>query len=298
MDRTILVQGHASIEGAGSAEQVQRGLAVVALAGAVDVGLGQHQEAGAVLVPLQLDLVTLEEGLLRNGVGEQRDVEDFDGGGLALGICMLVGYLAVWSMSAHLALGNKDCDGMVLAAGGEGKVSSPLDSELVPDLDEVVALVELHLVGDEASAVLLISRVLEIPASLLLLDEAAEGLLVGGRDAFLYDTPDLEVLGRIAVLILGRALPCDDKGATRREAELVDVLDGEGEDLRAGRGVDYGDGLGGGPAEEAATGRVGTAPEVALGPGEPSERLVDGRSVKDADGLLGPEGKLQRRRHG
>jgi hypothetical protein len=46
--------------------------------------LCQDQKAGAQLVPLQLDLVSLEEGLLRDRVVEEGNVKDLDGGGLTL----------------------------------------------------------------------------------------------------------------------------------------------------------------------------------------------------------------------
>jgi hypothetical protein len=161
-----------------------------------------------------------------------------------------------------------------------------------------VALVKLHLVAHEASAVLLVGCILQIPAALLLLNEAAEGLLVRGRHAVLDGAPNFEVLGGIAILILARALPGNDESATGRETEFVNVEDRERKDLLTSRGINNGDNLRGGPTEVTSTGRVNTVSEVALGLVEPSERLVDGRSVKDADGLLGSEGKLQRRRHG
>jgi hypothetical protein len=120
---------------------------------------------------------------------------------------------------------------VVLAARSKSKVGNTLDSELVPDLDEIVTLVKLDFICNETSTVLLISCVLKVPALLLLLNKAAEGLLVLTRDTFLYDTPDLEVLGGISVLILGRSFPGDDESTARRETEFVDVGDGEGQDL-------------------------------------------------------------------
>jgi hypothetical protein len=280
VDRTLLVQGHAGIESTGGAKEIQGSLAVVTLAWAINVSLCQNQNAGAKLVPLQLNLVSFEEGLLGDGVIEERNVEDLDGSGLTL------------------ALRDKDGDSMILAARSEGEVGGTLDSELVPDRDEVVALVELDLVCYKTSTVLLISCVLKVPALLLFLNKAAQGLLILTSNALLYNTPDLEVLGGIAILILARALPGNDESATGRETEFVNVEDRERKDLLTSRGINNGDNLRGGPTEVTSTGRVNTVSEVALGLVEPSERLVDGRSVKDADGLLGSEGKLQRRRHG
>lgn len=64
MDRAFLVQGHASIERAIRAEEIQRRLAIVALSGAIDIGLCEDENAGAALIPLELNLVALEKGLL------------------------------------------------------------------------------------------------------------------------------------------------------------------------------------------------------------------------------------------
>src|SRR5699024_11735061 len=140
--------------------------------------------------------------------------------------------------------------------------------------------------------VLFVGCVLAVPAPLLLLDEAAERLLVPGRNTLLHRAPDLQVLGGIASFILGGPLPGDDKGAKGREAELIDVGDGEVQDLMAGGGVDNGHRLGRGPAEEAAAGRVCTAPQVSLGLGDRSEGSVDRSGVEDASGLLGPVSEL------
>jgi hypothetical protein len=57
---------------------------------------------------------------------------------------------------------------------------------------------------------------------LLLLNEAAQGPLVLDSDAVLKGAPDLEILGGIAVLILGGPLPSDEEGAAGREADLID----------------------------------------------------------------------------
>lgn len=84
VDGSLLVQRDAGIKCAAGTEKVQRRLAVVALARAVHIRLGQHEDAGTLLVPLELDLVALEERLLRDGAVENGNVEDLDGGGLSL----------------------------------------------------------------------------------------------------------------------------------------------------------------------------------------------------------------------
>lgn len=200
-------------------------------------------------------------------------------------------------MKAYLALRDKDSHG-VLSAGGQGEIGDSLDTQLVPNCDEVVVLEELHFVGDETGAVGFVGSVLQVPVALLLLDELAYRLLGGGINALLHGAPDLEVLCGIAGLVLGRSLPGDEKGAQGREAELVDVGDGQVQSRLAAGGVNHADGLGRCPAKVAATRRVGTAPQVSLGLGEPRKGLVDRSGVKDANGLLGSVGELQRRCHG
>ncbi len=73
----------------------------------------------------------------------------------------------------YLALGNEDGNGVVLSSWGQCVVGSSLDSQSVPDLEEVMALEELDFVGNKSSAVLLIGGVLQVPVALLLLNEAA-----------------------------------------------------------------------------------------------------------------------------
>ena len=80
---------------------------------------------------------------------------------------------------------------MVLASGRQGVISDPLHAKLIPDGDEVVALVELDLVGHEPTAVFLIGGVLQVPITLLLLDEPPERLLVLLGNTILNDAPDL-----------------------------------------------------------------------------------------------------------
>lgn len=145
---------------------------------------------------------------------------------------------------AYLALGHKDGDGMVLATGSEGKGGSTLYAKLVPDRDEVMGFIELDLVGDETSTVLLIGSVLEVPTTLLLLDKAANGLLLSGSDAVFDSSPNLEVLGSVTGLILARSLPGDDERAVGRESQFVDVQNGKCKDVGSGRGIDDGNSFG------------------------------------------------------
>ena len=84
MDWPLLVKSYASIDGAVGAQQVQGRLSVVTLVRLVHVCLRQHNQARPLPIPLQLDLVTLEEGLLRDGGGELGHIEHLDRGRLAL----------------------------------------------------------------------------------------------------------------------------------------------------------------------------------------------------------------------
>ncbi|KAF1737110.1 hypothetical protein CRV24_002725 [Beauveria bassiana] len=84
MDGTFLIQRDASIERTVCAQEIEGRLAVVALTRAVDIGLGQNEDAGTALVPFQLDLVALEKRLLRDGGVELGDVENADRGRLTL----------------------------------------------------------------------------------------------------------------------------------------------------------------------------------------------------------------------
>ena len=265
VDGTLLVELNSGIESTTGAQDVQVGLAVVALVALVDLGLCKHNHAGALVVPVELDLVALEERLLGHRRGELRDVEDLDSSGLAL------------------AFGNEHGHAGVVA-GRQSEVRDALDTELVPHGSEVVALVELDLVGDGASAELLVVRVLQVPTSLVLLDKLANNLTFSLSN-LIDGAPHLQVLDRIAILVLGRPLPGDNVCAGRRETELVDVVGRQGGDDVAVGGIDNGHVLNGSPSEEAAVRRVFATSEVAFGALEARLVLVDRRSVEDANVL-------------
>lgn len=84
VDRALLVKSDASVERAVGTQEVHVGLAVVAFVGLVNLCLRQHNQSSSELVPLELDFVGLEKGLLRNRAGELGNVEDLDGGGMSL----------------------------------------------------------------------------------------------------------------------------------------------------------------------------------------------------------------------
>lgn len=176
---------------------------------------------------------------------------------------------------------------MVLA-GRHRKVGHSFNTQLIPDVPQVVRLVKLHLVCYNAGAKSFVRSVLQVPACLLLLHVLSNhcatlaGLALAG-----YGVPHLEVLDGVAFFILGRALPGDDVGAERREAELKDVRGGKRGDELARECVDdrnpaqtrvsgywldrrlVGSGLlfGRCPRKISAVGRVAAASQVALGPG-------------------------------
>lgn len=119
------------------------------------------------------------------------------------------------------------------------KVGDSFHAELIPHRAQVSRLVELHLVRDGAGAEFLVGRVLQVPAGLLLLHKLAHngpvlfGLILGNQGP-----PHFQVLGRIAFLVLGVALPRDDVCAQGREAKLEDVRRGERGDDVADGGID------------------------------------------------------------
>ena len=201
-------------------------------------------------------------------------------------------------MPTHLSLGDEDRNSVVLGARRKGVIGNAFLAQLVPDRDKIMALMELNLVGDKSSTILLVSCVLEVPVALLLLDEAAHWLLVLSRDAILGGTPDLQILNSVSILVLGGPLPGDEVGATRREANLEDVENRQVQDLLARCGIDDGDSVGGSVPIEATAGGVFVAPSVSFRLGEPSERLVGGSSIEERNALLGSGAELQRRRHG
>lgn len=95
VDRSFFIEVDSRVESTVRAQQVHGCFAVIALPGLVDLGLRQDDECGACIVPLELDLVTLEEVLLRDGCGEVGDVVDSNGGWLALFLSALVIFLLV-----------------------------------------------------------------------------------------------------------------------------------------------------------------------------------------------------------
>lgn len=207
------------VECTAGAEQVQGRFAVITLTSAVHLSLRKHDQGSSRSVPLQLDLIALEEALLGDRCRELRDDEHLNLSRLTL------------------ALGNEHRNGLSLTRR-QCEVRNTLHAQLVPDSRQVIALVELNFVGHSAGAQPLIRSVLQVPASLRLLDEAAhDRVLISG----LNGTPDLQILDGISVLVLRRALPGDHVGAERGEAQLEHVLGRDGADDMAHGRVNNGD---------------------------------------------------------
>lgn len=106
-------------------------------------------------------------------------------------------------------------------------------------------MVELNLVGDDTSAQPLVVCILQVPARLRLLDEASHhrvlvDLTITALEVH-HNTPHLEVLDSVAVLILGRTLPCYNVRPERREAQLVHILGRKGSDDVAHGRINNGD---------------------------------------------------------
>lgn len=122
---------------------------------------------------------------------------------------------------AYLSLRHKNGQ-VVSGPGSKSEIRHALNPQFVPDGLEVVAVVELDLVCDEAGAILFVCCVLQVPAILRLLHKLAERLLsrlISGR---LDGAPDLEILGGIASLVLGGSFPSSNEGAPGRKAQLID----------------------------------------------------------------------------
>lgn len=98
---------------------------------------------------------------------------------------------------------------MVLA-GRQSEIGHAFNTELVPWIAQIFRLEELDLVGDTASAELLVGRVLQVPAGLRLLHVFADDCALGALSLIRQGLPDLQVLLGVTLIILRRQLPCDD----------------------------------------------------------------------------------------
>jgi len=178
-------------------------------------------------------------------------------------------------------------------ARGQGEVGETLDTQLIPDSAEIMALEKLYFVRHAAGAELFVARVLQIPARGRLLDELADRLFLGSVGCVFNGAPDLQILGSITAFILARALPRAEKGATGRKGDLEDVYNGDGGQDLGTRSIDNGNGIRGGPSNIATAGGVNAVPQVPFWFGEAGQRGVDRLSVGDTNGLLGSVCKLQ-----
>ena len=105
-----LTKINSRVEASICTEQVQRRLAIVALAGLVDLGLSQYNQACAFIVPLQLNLVALEEVLLRHGGIEIWNIEDLHCGRQTLCAPSALQQEAQGMLMTYLTLWNEDGD--------------------------------------------------------------------------------------------------------------------------------------------------------------------------------------------
>lgn len=88
----------------------------------------------------------------------------------------------------------------------ECEICHPLHSQLIPNLGQIIALVELDFICDDSCTKPFIRRVLEVPAGLRLLDVFAyNSVLIAGRR--FHHLPDLQILDSVAIGVLGRTLP-------------------------------------------------------------------------------------------
>lgn len=119
----------------------------------------------------------------------------------------------------------------------KSKIRHPLHTQLIPDRRQIVALVELNLVGHDAGTQLLVGRILQVPAGLRLLHVAAHDRMLV---AALNCAPHLEILHSVSIGVLARPLPGDHVGTERGEAQLEDIVGGDGRDDVTDRGIDDG----------------------------------------------------------
>lgn len=176
---------------------------------------------------------------------------------------------------------------------GQGEVGEALDTQLIPDSTEIMALEKLYFVRHAAGAKLFVARVLQIPARGRLLYEFSNGFFLGSLGCVVNGAPDLQILRGITILILARTLPGAEESAARRKGNLEYVHNGDGgQDLGTGS-IDDGNGIRSGPSDIATAGGVNAAPQVPFRFVEAGQRGVDRRSVGDTNGLLGSVCKLQ-----
>lgn len=120
------------------------------------------------------------------------------------------------SSRLSFALRDKHSDRQVLARRSDGKIGDTFSAQLLPDGAHVVRLVELDLVGNTPGTVFFICSVLQVPSSRVLLHVSSNWHAFAiFANVFIYGLPNLEVLGRISVLVLGRSLPGYDVGSER-----------------------------------------------------------------------------------
>ena len=74
VDRSIFIEVNSGVESTVRAQQIHCCLSIITFAGLVDLCLCQDDQGGACIIPLKLNLVALEEVLLRDWGGEVRNV--------------------------------------------------------------------------------------------------------------------------------------------------------------------------------------------------------------------------------
>lgn len=117
-----LTQFHTRVKATAGAEQVQSRFSVVTLASPVNLSLRKHKQSSSMSVPLQLDLVTLEEALLRHRRTKLRYKEHFNCSGLSLlsKVVLLArnstyGLNENSAVTTNLSLRNKNSNRLVLS---------------------------------------------------------------------------------------------------------------------------------------------------------------------------------------
>lgn len=147
----------------------------VVLARLIDLRLCFDDETCSLVVPFELNLISLEKVLLGNWSIKTGNIENLHGTWLTL-LLYVRNVSNENDSAAHLHRRYKGYDA-ILTAGCYRKVSDPLNPQFDPNLRKVSALIKLNLVGNRSCAVFLVLGVLKVPICLRFLNKSSDNSL-------------------------------------------------------------------------------------------------------------------------